>query len=131
MLGGSTLLGCPAALEDPERFAVTNSSSTTATCDAPAVFTARCAFCHGGPTPQNGVALDTEPALEALRGKPSGSGAGLLVDLGAPEKSVIYLKMTSPPFGSVMPPTGPLDAKDTQCVRTWLEGLAAGTPLPK
>jgi hypothetical protein len=120
---GAALLGCPAALEDPERFS-SAQSSTTPSCDAPALLVTHCASCHGGAAPTSAVAIDSPSAVEALRGKRSTGGAGLLVDPAAPLQSILYAKIVAPTFGMVMPPTGALQAKDVSCVKAWLEGLA-------
>jgi hypothetical protein len=126
-LSGLVLLGCPGSLEDPGRFTITQASADPS-CDAPALLQAKCATCHGRASPMGDLALDTPAALGALHGKAAKGGAGTLIDLGTPASSVLYTKLSSPaPFGGVMPPSRPLDDKDKECVRSWLEGLGDGT----
>ena len=115
------LLGCPAALGDPQRF-TTAQSSTAPSCDAPALLTTHCASCHGGAAPASGVAIDSAAAIDALRGKAAKGGPGVLVDPASSLHSVVYTKVTTLTFGTVMPPSGALDATDAACIKGWLEG---------
>ena len=122
------LLGCPGSLESPERFAVHTSASATPDafeCDVPALLVRHCGPCHASAAPSSGLVLDDAAALDTLFGKPAMGGLGVLIQPGAPEESVLWQKMTwsSPPFGTVMPPSRRLAAEETACVRSWIETL--------
>jgi hypothetical protein len=88
-----------------------------------------CGFagCHGGPTPSEGLDLETDGVAARLKGKPTKAVGFTLIDVAAPENSAIYTKLASaPPFGTSMPLGTPLDDKAKACVLEWVKGIASG-----
>ncbi|APR79270.1 Hypothetical protein A7982_04617 [Minicystis rosea] len=119
------LAGCPGSLENPERFA-----EQFGTCpDVPTLLNTACgtANCHGASNPSSGLDLASSDIAGRLAGKEATNG-GLLLDFDAPEKSVLYTKVTDlPPFGSRMPLGGtPFDDTEVSCILSWIETSAKG-----
>ena len=101
------------------------------------VIRARCGQCHSDEPSFGGLAMfpGATTAYNHLVGVPSGSEAGYLcrssgllrVQPGAPEQSLLYLKLTTPPCGSKMPPAafGQVSAEQVEMVRQWIAQGAA------
>jgi hypothetical protein len=127
-LAALALAGCPGTLNDRAAFEVEGGAEAGSTCDdVPAVVLApRCGLstCHSATMPAASLDLVSPDVYARLVGKAPSGGAGLLIDPGGdPQKSVLYLKLTSsPPFGSQMPLTGTkLDATTLACIASWIE----------
>jgi hypothetical protein len=138
-LAALALTGCPGTLNDRAAFEVEGGTEAGSTCaDAPAVvFAPRCGLstCHSASMSAAGLDLVSPDVYQRLVGKAPSGGPGLLIDPGgSPQKSVLYLKVTSsPPFGSQMPLTGTkLDATTLGCVASWIEarGSVDGSAPP-
>lgn len=96
------------------------------------IFLPSCATggCHTGPTPAEGLALDTmlldlgarlrQPAAQSPSRMP-------MVTPGQPGASYLFLKvfLATPPGGGPMPPRGPLLDCELAALRRWIE---AGAP---
>jgi hypothetical protein len=122
-----SLTACPGTIDDPAAFELEAGADGGTNCaDVPvAVFEPRCGSsgCHGASTPAAQLDLVSPDLYSRLVGKNASTGPGVLIDPGhSPEKSVLYLKLTSmPPFGSQMPFTGAkLDATALACVSNWI-----------
>ena len=130
LLAAGALVGCPGTLDDPARF--------LACPDVPTVILQRDCLgsgCHGAADRSGGLDLQSPDLPSRLVGKRTAGGLSLLIDPGAPEKSAIYSKLGSPPFGSRMPLGQPaLDAKTQACVLAWVSSFAtpkdAGSDAP-
>jgi hypothetical protein len=98
----------------------------------------RCGNCHNDAPSFGGLAFfpgGAETAYANLVGVPAGAQDGYLcrasgllrVKPGAPEASLIYLKLTNPPCGSRMPPSafGVTTAEQVELVRKWIADGAA------
>jgi hypothetical protein len=120
--------GCPGELDDPQRF----QGAGLVACDVRIneLFTKTCstAGCHSGDQPAQGLDLVSPGVEERLIGvTPTGAGcSGVLVDPKNPIQSLLYSKLTElPPCGVPMPfGGGRLSARDLECMRTWIAGLA-------
>lgn len=101
------------------------------------VIRARCGQCHSDAPSFGGLAMfpGAMTAYSNLVGVPAGSEAGYQcrnsglarVEPGAPERSLLYLKLTAPPCGSKMPPAafGQVTSEQVELVRQWIaEGAA-------
>jgi hypothetical protein len=104
------------------------SCSADATSIQTTVFQTSCsgAGCHGASNPAAGLNLvDNSP--DKLLGVSSSlcSGWSLVVP-GSLDKSFLYQKLTAPQptCGEPMPLGGHLDAASTQCIASWIAGLA-------
>jgi hypothetical protein len=149
-LGGETAAGALAAAASGTGGADVAASSGTDAAGAAAsgnlsfakdvyerVIRARCAQCHSDAPSFGGLAMfpGAITAYTNLVGMPSGGEAtykcrdcGLLrVQPGAPERSLLYLKLTLPPCGSKMPPAafGQVTAEQVEMVRLWIAQGAA------
>jgi hypothetical protein len=121
--------GCPGELDDPKRF---QGGAGLVACEdrIQELFTKTCSSsgCHSGEQPAQGLDLASPGVEERLIGVvPTGAGcSGVLVDPQSPVQSLLYLKLTAlPPCGLPMPFGGErLSARDLDCVRTWIAGLA-------
>jgi len=89
----------------------------------------RCAPCHGGPAPAQGLNLREPGTYAAMVGAPSTECAGLmLVAPGLPARSYVHTKLegSGPCFvGSRMPPGNPLTDEELTTITTW---IAQGAP---
>ena len=101
------------------------------------VIRAKCSACHSDAPSMGGLALfpGAATAYANLVGVPAGAAEGnacrnagvLRVQPGEPDKSLIYLKLTMPICGSVMPPAavGQTTTAQVELVRKWIaEGAA-------
>lgn len=92
-------------------------------CDARAVFSTRCVACHSASSAAGGLDLQTD-AHAALVGVASSLYAGrTLVVAGDPDGSFLHAKVTATQAageGSVMPPSGVLDAAEIEILRAWI-----------
>lgn len=127
------LVACAGTLDDPESFRGAGSTSL-ASAEAgtlPAVacvpietgiLQASCASagCHAATSSAAHLDLASPDVLGRLSNKPATGGAGLLIAPGNPGASVLYLKITAPPFGSRMPFGARLDDATVVCVRDWI-----------
>jgi hypothetical protein len=103
-------------------------------CMAP-LMTSKCSMvgCHGGSIQSAG--LDLSPAVISApqslvdkmnKGEPAGgcgASVGKIVDSQRPEQSLLYVKLTTPSCGALMPPTGKLAPADTNCVLNWIKSI--------
>lgn len=107
------------------------SGECVASCDAQPIFDRSCALagCHDSVTAPAGLDLSTVGTGAALIGRPSGSadvggactGVAPIVDPGAPENSLILLKLSgAPPCGSAMPLVGMLQPGERECIEGWV-----------
>ncbi len=84
-----------------------------------------CLGCHSAQGAFGQLDLETDP-YGALVGVTSSDGSSLLVDPGAPDSSLLYLKITGDqPAGGPMPPDVELSQEATDIVRDW---IADGAP---
>jgi len=121
---GLVLIGCAGELDDPARFAPQPLS--TASCDAEAVFRAKCTSCHGAASALGQLSLEGPDLAAKLRDKAASGGPGKLVDPGAPDASVLVTKLAAtPPFGGRMPPADALTADETACITSWVRSVAS------
>ena len=84
------------------------------------------AGCHGAASPAAKLDLVSEGLGERLRDLPSTDAcAGYSqIDSAAPEKSLLYLKVTdTPPCEPRMPIGAPLSAEEQACLLQWIEQL--------
>lgn len=82
------------------------------------ILSSRCSKCHNSETPQ--AALD----LTSLAGLSKGSQQGAVITNGAPEKSVLFQRVSK----RTMPPPGtgePLTDDELDVVRRWIQSLKA------
>jgi hypothetical protein len=142
MAVAATIVGCAGTIEDPALFTsnptenAAAAPSTTASgsgCGDPTVslFPSSCAApgCHDSSIPQAGLDLQSPGLPGRLVGKMASGGPGVLIDPGGdPDKSVLYLKLTSmPPYGLQMPEIGQkLDDAEMACMRAWVSSSATG-----
>jgi hypothetical protein len=137
-----SVAACPGQLVDREAFEVESASSgndagAPLTCDQQTanLFKSTCAVggCHSDKKPQKGLDLESPNIFARLAGRPAvgDNGKGVIIDRGGnAEKSILYLKLISPPpFGLLMPVQAigvpPLDAGTINCVGTWIADQAA------
>jgi hypothetical protein len=128
VLAAGALTACPGDLRDPARFQQTAAAPSCPDVVA-TVFTPRCALsgCHASAAMSGSLDLQSPDIYQRLVGKAAAGGPGVLIDPGDdPNRSVLYLKMTTePPFGGQMPLGGDkLDAATLACVGAWV--LAGG-----
>jgi hypothetical protein len=137
------LVACAPELEYKERFVLdAGSGALAATLDAapatlepcpdvPTLLATSCATtsCHTTKDHVGGLDLELAPLPYRMFAAPAVGGVGMLIDPTAPERSVLYTKMTdTPPFGARMPMgVAPLDSKQMDCTRTWIANIARGT----
>ena len=125
------IVGCPPALEDPERFLTTCPPDVS----AEALLRARCAGenCHGGST---AFAAHLDLVSPGLFGRmldaPAAECEGsLLIASTKPEDSLLLRKLEGTAFCGARMPLGstPFGAGEVDCVRAWIHReLEAGTP---
>ena len=128
---------CAGALDDPGRFAYLAggsdagpASASDAGCDAVSrVFVPSCATsaCHSAQTQQANLDLESPGLPRRLVQKPASGGPGFLIDAQSPDRSVLYLKVTStPPFNFQMPlGAPPLPPDQVACLKAWVEAAVA------
>ena len=114
---------------------LTSSTTTSTTLPQPAlsfsrdvqpIFTAKCAYCHAGPFPPEGLNLGDGGSYTALVGTPSAERPDVKrVDPGSPTTSYLVWKITQPPagesiLGSMMPLIGSLSLAEMNTIRNWV-----------
>lgn len=126
------MFGCPGTLDDEAKYRTDGGTTPTCT-DAPAVvFTPTCAIsgCHtktDAPASGN-LDLETAGIIGRTKDVKSKGGADLLVNSSSPEKSSMYTKLLTPPFGARMPLGGMKLSQDKiDCVLSWIKKEAAGS----
>ena len=91
------------------------------------IFTPSCALagCHASTNPAGGLDLAAADLEAQLIGQPSGTCDGWVrVVPQSPDESLLYNKLAGPPAcGALMPTPAGLPTVQTDCVRTWIEGL--------
>jgi hypothetical protein len=122
-------VGCPANLEDPERFSLDAALSCP---DVPQDVLAKdCGTpgCHSTVDKMLGLDLQAPDVASRLVGVHAMGGPGLLIDPSNPAMSIVYEKlMPMPPFGLQMPYNEkPLDAATIACVLQWITTASAQT----
>ena len=120
-------VGCPANLEDPERFSLDAPLNCP---DVPTdVFAKTCSTpgCHSTADKMLGLDFQAPDVASRLVGVHATGGPGLLVDPANPSMSILYEKlMAMPPFGIQMPYNEkPLDATTVACILQWITTVSA------
>ncbi|GAC1518521.1 MAG: hypothetical protein NVS3B10_20480 [Polyangiales bacterium] len=99
-------------------------------CIAP-LLAARCATngCHDNKGSAARLDLASPGVSARLRGMdPASTGAcagkGKLIDPAAPDQSIVYTRVLTPPLcGTPMPPSGALTPADVDCFKQWVESV--------
>lgn len=130
---GAIVAACAGTLEHPERFTSVSpdlpeggtAPAARVCADVPTtVLAPRCATagCHAAINPAGSLDL-TSPGLAARLVGVSAKTGGLLVDLAAPEQSVMYTRV-QPTAPGRMPVSGdPLNDATVTCLLAWMRGL--------
>jgi hypothetical protein len=130
------IAACAASLDDRDRFLQALEQTDGGVCDVPSVFSSTCAIagCHTSQASMGHLDLEAANPFARLVGKMA-SGGGVLIDSGGdPGKSVLYLKLKSPPpYGAQMPLNAPkLSDETVACIAGWITEQAklldAGSP---
>lgn len=128
------LAGCPGTLDDKQRF-FTGSGGAADCGDVPHdVFASKCggSGCHGPTAPAQGLDLESDGVADRVVGKKATECAGILVDPGEPEASIVFRKMLPigvPGCGEPMPYGRPtLSASELACVRAWIAEQVPALP---
>jgi hypothetical protein len=91
------------------------------------IFTPSCALasCHSSADAAGGLDFEASDLEAELVGAPSGTCDGWIrVVPGAPDESLLYLKIAGPaPCGTLMPAPDGLPPDQVACVRSWIEEL--------
>ncbi len=121
-------VGCPANLENPERFALDAALDCP---DVPQdVLLKSCGIggCHSTVDKMLGLDLQAPDVASRLVGVHATGGSGLLIDPSNPTMSILYEKLfATPPFGIQMPDgQKPLDPKTVACVLQWINDRERG-----
>ncbi len=98
---------------------------------APRLLQYHCALpaCHGGPNPAQGMRLDAASLYRStVNVRARTDGRFLRVSPGAPDQSLLYLKLLSPHQGGYRGPRmplgmTPLDDEEIAVVRAWIESF--------
>jgi hypothetical protein len=115
--------GCAGELDRPERF------YDGGACDPEAVLRQRCATsgCHAATNPESGLDLASRGVGARLRNRAGSGCAGMLIDVAAPEASLLLDKISDrPSCGYQMPPGQPLGETERACLTAWVNAVAAG-----
>jgi hypothetical protein len=126
-VAAACVAGCPANLEDPERFLSLDGATTSSSgCGdvTQTIFLPTCSMtnCHNAASKEQGLDLQSPDPASRLVNVPSTEGPGLLIDPSMPSNSVLYTKLSAtPPFGARMPfGMTPLDDATLACVLQWI-----------
>lgn len=146
LVAAVSLLGCPGAIDDLERFrppacgtaGQPACTTTTSTQPEPAPTTAQvfqqvfadCIGCHTMQAPQGNFVMvyatpaEFEAAMLAGTSSTALCNGRKFVVAGRPDQSLLYLKLTAQfGCGSRMPLGVPLSTAKTELVKRWIEGL--------
>ena len=80
-----------------------------------AVFTAKCAGCHGATNPKDGIDLTTYEG--AMKGSPKGP----VIVAGDPASSLLVKAIKGEPGAKKMPPGPPLDPAQVKTIEDWVK----------
>ena len=104
-----------------------DAGGTTPSCDFPALMAQRCgnSGCHGAFGSAAGldlVSADLAQRLSNVRGS-GACGDYQMINVSAPEQSLLYLKVTAQACGIRMPIGGTLSDVEQQCILDWITEL--------
>jgi mono/diheme cytochrome c family protein len=124
LLGLSVLVACSDLGDDPADGGGPMdppSEAVSFTDDIQPIFDANCVVCHGDGG-NAGLDLRSGQSYTNLVGIKATESDLSRIEPGEPMNSWLYLKLTGQQdVGTMMPPTGFLDADLTDLVRTWIE----------
>lgn len=83
-----------------------------------AVFTAKCAGCHGDTKPKGGISLTSYENVM------KGGKEGAVITAGDPDNSVLIKAIKGLPGARKMPPGAPLDAGQIKTIEDWVKAGA-------
>jgi len=107
--------GTPTATNEPKTPAATGGADYAA---VQAVFTAKCAGCHGATNPKAGISLTDHDAVM------KGGKEGPVIVAGDPDGSLLVKAIKGAPGAKKMPPGPPLDPAQVKTVEDWVKAGA-------